>query len=112
MNYWSKTHHNKYYLIKIGIKMDEPINEWAQHNHDFIMNFLLETEENKDDVTRSIKATLRQFLQNTRCGLQLCAKQNGGEWVTRKQGIEVQIEQLRRCVVDLQKCLNNKEVIQ
>lgn len=86
--------------------------EWAKENHDFILHFLTETEENQEDLTLSIKATICQFLQNTRYGLYLCSKKNGGEWVSRKQVIEVQIEQLRRCIVDLQKCLNNKEVIQ
>ena len=92
--------------------MEQTSNEWHKENHDFIMDFLNQTEENQEDLTKSIKATICQFLQNTRYGLYLCAKQNGGEWVTRKQVIDVQIEQLRRCIVDLQKCLNNKEVIQ
>ena len=72
--------------------------EWAKENHDFILHFLTETEENQEDLTLSIKATICQFLQNTRYGLYLCSKKNGGEWVSRKQVIEVQIEQLRRCI--------------
>lgn len=92
--------------------MAETSSEWHKENHDFIMDFLNQTEENREDLTLSIKETICQFLQNTRYGLYLCSKKNGGEWVSRKQVIEVQIEQLKRCIVDLQKCLNNKEVIQ
>jgi hypothetical protein len=92
--------------------MEQTSSEWHKENHDFIMDFLNQTEADTQDLTLSIKATICQFLQNTRYGLHLCAKQNGGQWVSRKQVIEVQIEQLRRCIVDLQKCLNNKEVIQ
>ena len=86
--------------------------QWIKENHDFIMEFLEQTKENREDVTASVKATVCQFLQNTRYGLGLAARKNGAEWVTRTQIIEVQIQELRRCIVDLQNCLNNKEVIQ
>lgn len=80
--------------------------DWIKENHEFLMHFLNETSANEEDVTASVKATIVQFLANTRHGLSRCAKNNGGTWVNREQIIEVQIEQLRRCIVDLQQCLN------
>lgn len=86
--------------------------EWIQQNHDCIMEFLIETERNIEDVTASIKATVCQFLQNTRYELYRCSQKNGDCWVSRKQIIEVQVAQLRNCIVDLQRCLNHEEVMQ
>lgn len=94
-------------------KVRETTNEeWTKENHDFIMDFLNQTNGNYEDVTMSVKATVCQFLQNVRHGLHLCTEKNGGQWVTRKQIIETQIEELRRCIIDLNRCLNNKEVKQ
>ena len=87
--------------------------EQDKFNHERIMEFLQATDaEHEDDVTASVKATICQFLINTRHGLQLCAKKNGAKWVTREQIIGVQIEELRRCIVDLSKVLNSKEGMQ
>lgn len=83
-----------------------------QANHDFIVNFLLQTSNDFEPVTVSIKATICQFLNNTRHGLNLRAEKHGGTLLTWGDCIEEQIEQLRRCVIDLQRCLNNKEVMQ
>ena len=93
--------------------MKQTTKEWNQENHDFIMKFLLTTENHFDNITGSMKAIICQFLHNTRRGLALIAKKNGLDSISNKQLIEIQIKELRRCIVDLQTCFNNdKDTIQ
>lgn len=80
-------------------------------SHDLIMDFL-ESTKDCHNMSGTIKVTMCQFLTNVRKGLAKCAEENGGEWISSQQLIMVQIEVLRRCIVDLDKILNYKEVKQ
>jgi hypothetical protein len=83
-------------------------------SHDFLQHFLDETKDYTDEISGIIKATMCQFLQNTRYSLYLQAEQNGerngDQWVSRKQIIDIQIEHLRKCIIDLQKVLYNRSI--
>lgn len=82
--------------------------EYLEAAHDFIASFLDETCDDTGAVTASIKGTICQFIQTTRSDICRLARKNGG-WVTNEQILQTQIDNLRRCVVDLQRCLITKE---
>jgi hypothetical protein len=91
------------------------LEEWKHENHKISANFLDETKEDLGDITASVKATIVQFIVNTKRGLYLIAKNNGG-YVNTADIIEIQIQELRRCIIDLsqhEQYLNNhKEGLQ
>lgn len=74
--------------------------EWKQETHNILSKFLAETADNTDDITASVKCTMVQFIMNTRRALNIVSKINGG-YVTPADIIEAQIQELRRCIVDL-----------
>ncbi len=89
--------------------------ESNQHSHDIIMDFMESTKDDKNDMSNSTKAIIAQFLVSSRRGFNLCAQLNGEPYISAKQVTEVQLQELRRCIIDLQSVLNrmdNKEVIQ
>ena len=89
--------------------------EYNQQSHDIIMDFMNSTKDDKNDMTNSTKAIIAQFIVSTRRGFNLCAELNGEPYISAKKLTEVQIQELRRCIVNLQENLNrldNKEVIQ
>lgn len=82
--------------------------EYRRQNHDYIANFIGQTEHEEDDISGSVKATICQFLMNLKILLRTIGEDIGH--VTTAELINAQIAELRRCIVDLQKALYyNKE---
>ena len=69
-------------------------------NRGLILKFLRDAQEHEDDIGGSALATVAQFLANLR--INICKKANGRDWVTPIEIIEAQVEELRRCIVDLE----------
>ncbi len=85
--------------------------EWLKENHQYLENFVKGTEHDHGDMTGCVKVTLVQFLKNLKRNFNITASEHDG-YLTREQLIQCQIEELRRCIVDLQGLLNTKEVTQ
>lgn len=87
--------------------------EFDKQTHNFISEFLELSKDPRNEIASHIKATIAQFLSNTR--LVLREKFEIKKQITPLDLIDVQIQELRRCVVDLEKCkisLNVKGFIQ
>lgn len=82
--------------------------EWRKANHQYIEQFLNQTQDDKSDITGTVKATIAQFLQNVKRQFNLIAEANQGI-LTREDLIQSQIDQLRVCIIDLQAILTTKE---
>ncbi len=85
--------------------------EWREQNHKYLADFIKDTEGEQGDMTGSVKATIVQFLMNLKRNFNITASQNDG-YLSRDELINCQIEELRRCVIDLQGLLTTKEVTQ
>lgn len=79
--------------------------EFDRQNHSFLADFLRGTEGECSQISGSIKATLAQFLMNMKRGLNIVAEVTGGIIPTEAL-IALQIQELRRCIVDLGKCVD------
>lgn len=86
--------------------------EWQKFNHEQLQKFLDFTTATPDTVTDMVKATMCQFLLNTRIGFNEVAQSNKGQWLNREQIISVQIKELRHCIIDLQDILTQNGKIQ
>jgi hypothetical protein len=82
--------------------------EWRKANHQYIEQFLNQTQDDKSDITGTVKATIAQFLVNVKRQFNLIAEEKKGI-LTREDLIQTQIDQLRVCVIDLQRVLTTKE---
>jgi hypothetical protein len=71
-------------------------------NHEIIQGFMKECAKRDDDISGSVQATIAQFLLNVRHELHIRAK--GQTWVSNLDIVEAQIQELRRCIVDLEQC--------
>lgn len=74
--------------------------EFRKETHNILARFVEETKEDESDITGSVKATVVQFIMNTKRALNIMSKINGG-YVTPADIIEAQVQELRRCVIDL-----------
>ncbi len=81
---------------------------WRKSNHDYIQQFLNMTVDDDSDSTKSVKATIAQFLSNVKHQFNLIANEQVG-MLSREDIVQSQIDQLRICIVDLQRILNLKE---
>ena len=70
--------------------------------HRILALFVEETKNDNDPVTDSVKATVAQFILNTKTTLWQMNEINGGH-LTTSNLIDAQIQELRRCVMDLTK---------
>lgn len=86
--------------------MDEKDKEEVEiSNHKFILKFLLASEVYENVVADSLKATIAQFLQKTLA--EVCDhSRSGNEEFTLCDFLQVQVDNLRRCIVDLEQCRN------
>lgn len=85
--------------------------EWNAQNHKYLADFVKDTEVDHGDMTGIVKATIVQFLMNLKRNFNLTASKSQG-YLTREELIECQIEELRRCIIDLQSLLTTKESTQ
>lgn len=73
-------------------------------NHNFILKFLLRTAHLEDELAASIKATISQFLHMMRKDVTAIAMIHEG-CIAESDIYELQINNLRQCIVDLEQCL-------
>ncbi len=76
--------------------------KYRKRNHDIIKGFMKECAKHDDDLSGSVQATIAQFLLNVRHELHLRAC--GTSMVSNLDIVEAQIQELRRCIVDLEQC--------
>lgn len=77
-----------------------PQKDFDRENRQVIAKFIAEAEFHQDDVSGSAIATITQFIMNLR--LNISRKGHDRGWLTPEEIIESQVEELRRCVVDLE----------
>lgn len=75
-------------------------NDFDTVNRETILKFINQSVEHNDDISGSALATIAQFIMNLR--LNIGKKGHARGWVTPDEIIDSQIEELRRCIVDLQ----------
>lgn len=71
------------------------------YNHQYIAEFLERTADPEDEISGSLKATITQFIMNFRLQMKRRAKQRNEGWISPEDIIDSQIDELRRCVIDL-----------
>lgn len=76
--------------------------KYRKRNHDIIKGFMKECAKRDDEVSGSVQATIAQFLLNVRHELQIRA--SGTSMVSNLDIVEAQIQELRRCILDLEQC--------
>lgn len=74
--------------------------DFDKDNRERILKFIKEAEEHQDDLSGSVIATMTQFIMNMRINLSRKGKDRG--WVTPFEIIDSQVEELRRCIIDLE----------
>lgn len=72
--------------------------DFDRQNREILRQFITDAEKNHDDLSGSVLATITQFLINLRITIQ---KPNR-DWVTPEEIIEAQVQELRRCIIDLE----------
>ena len=81
-----------------------------KEQHEFILNFLQSTPVNEQcDISRSIKATISQFINNFGVELMRFAKIKDGSADLSCSNVEIlqaQINVLRECIIDLEEVKN------
>ena len=75
--------------------------------HQIIQGYLTRTQDESDYIANALKATISQFLVNTHT--RLIKRAGDDDMVSSKDVIEAQIEELRKCIVDLELYLNRIE---
>ncbi len=86
--------------------------EFNQQNHEFLADFVKNTKDDYGNISTGVIATIVQFLMNLRVEFNIIADENDGT-ISKRDLINIQIKELRQCIVDLQQHLkHNKEVIQ
>lgn len=71
------------------------------YHHQYIAEFLERTADPEDEISGSLKATITQFIMNFRMQIKRKAKQRNEGWLSPEDIIDSQIDELRRCVIDL-----------
>lgn len=74
--------------------------EFDEQNRATIAKFLYQAQEHGDDVSGSVIATMTQFIMNMK--LNISRKGHARGWVTSTEIIDSQVEELRRCIIDLE----------
>jgi len=82
--------------------------EWIKNNHDYVAEFVQNTENDVGTITIGMTAIIVQFLSQTRRKLQIIAKNSNG-LITNEQLLETQIGVLRNCIIDLQEAMSFQE---
>ena len=81
--------------------MTKPDNkDFNEQNRKILSDFIKDAEKNDDDLSGSVIATITQFLINLRISIRNKAREDN--WVTPCEIIQSQIDELRRCVIDLE----------
>lgn len=80
--------------------MDKEQRDFDQDNRQMLVKFINAAEKNQDDLSGSVIATMTQFIMNLR--LNLTKKGHERQWVTPFEIIDSQVEELRRCIIDLE----------
>jgi hypothetical protein len=74
--------------------------DFNEQNRKILLDFMTAAEKNDDDISGSIIATISQFLLNMRVSIY---RKAGKEMsITPFEIIQSQIDELRRCVIDLE----------
>jgi hypothetical protein len=76
--------------------------EFDLKNHECIAEFLENTQRSECDISGSVKATIAQFLMNFRIEINRRASALGQNWLSPIDIIDSQVNELRRCVIDLE----------
>jgi hypothetical protein len=76
--------------------------EFDLKNHECIAEFLENTEHSECDISGSVKATIAQFLMNFCIEINRRASALGQNWLSPIDIIDSQVNELRRCVIDLE----------
>lgn len=77
--------------------------EFDRENRKIIREFISDAEKHMDDLSGSVIATMTQFIMNLRITIRNKAHQEGkSAWVTPIEILDAQIQELRRCVIDLE----------
>lgn len=74
--------------------------DFDRQNRKIIAQFVAEAEFHQDDISGSAIATMTQFIMNLR--INISQKGKTREWVTPEEIIDSQVEELRRCIIDLE----------
>ncbi len=74
--------------------------DFDRENRKVLSKFIAEAEFHQDDISGSAIATMTQFIMNLR--LNISNKGKTRDWVTPEEIIDSQVEELRRCIVDLE----------
>lgn len=75
-----------------------------QSNCDFLLRFLKGTRDIEDDLAETIISVMCQHLGLSVFSVKELHDKKG--YVTRTENFELQIKSLRKCIVDLEECLN------
>ncbi len=77
--------------------------EFDTENRRILREFISDAEKHGDDLSGSVIATMTQFIMNLRITIRKKAHAEGqGAWVTPIEILDAQIEEMRRCIVDLE----------
>lgn len=74
--------------------------DFDAQNRETISKFINQAANHQDDVSGSVLATIAQFIMNTR--LNISRKGHTRGWLTPWEIIDSQVEELRRCIIDLE----------
>ena len=74
--------------------------EFDARNREIIAQFLYDAQKHGDDLSGSVIATMTQFIMNLR--INIGNKGRTRQWVTPEEIINAQVEELRRCIIDLE----------
>jgi len=74
--------------------------DFDQDNRAKIIEFIKDAEKHQDDLSGSVIATMTQFVMNLRLNISRKGQSRG--WLSPEEIIESQVEELRRCIVDLE----------
>lgn len=78
--------------------------EFRQSNQVFLLEFMTRTAHLEDELAESMKATMSQFLCSVRKDITVIASENDG-MISEPDIYQGQIDALRRCIIDLEQCL-------
>lgn len=71
-----------------------------KRNREILSKFIQEAENNQDDLSGLVIATMTQFIMRLRVTFSKIGQ--GRDWLTPVEIIESQVKELRRCVIDLE----------